>query len=132
VVRVDGDGNCLFRSVSYLLTGSAEQHLYLRHLVCNYIEQYATLFNVPHDYIATSRMRTIGVWSSEVELLALASMLHADIYTYSTVWEDRRHVQRWVHFAPNEALYSPLSQLRYTLFLNHANNNHYEPVVRLQ
>jgi hypothetical protein len=41
-------------------------------------------------------------------------------------------VRRPCHFAPNEALYSPLSQLRYALFINHANNNHYEPVVRLQ
>ena len=36
---VDGDGNCFFRSISYLLLGSEAKHDIVRSAVCNYIIQ---------------------------------------------------------------------------------------------
>ena len=37
---VKGDGNCLFRSFSYVITGSEEHHLDIRHWVFEYINLY--------------------------------------------------------------------------------------------
>ena len=37
VHTVDGDGNCFFRSISYLLLGSEAKHDVVRNAVCNYI-----------------------------------------------------------------------------------------------
>ena len=39
VPTVDGDGNCFFRSISYLLLGSEAKHDVVRNAVCNYIIQ---------------------------------------------------------------------------------------------
>ena len=39
VHTVDGDGNCFFRSISYLLLGSEAKHDVVRNAVCNYIIQ---------------------------------------------------------------------------------------------
>ena len=39
VHTVDGDGNCFFRSTSYLLLGSEAKHGVVRNAVCNYIIQ---------------------------------------------------------------------------------------------
>ena len=39
VHTVNGDGNCFFRSISYLLFGSEAKHDVVRNAVCNYIIQ---------------------------------------------------------------------------------------------
>ena len=35
--KIYGDGNCLFRSISYFLTGTEAYHAYMRNLLYNYI-----------------------------------------------------------------------------------------------
>ena len=50
VKTVDGDGNCFFRSISYLLLGSEAKHDVLRNAVCNYIIQPENWYK-PKTYI---------------------------------------------------------------------------------
>ena len=40
---IDGDGNCMFRSVSYVITGSQEHHLGVRAKTLEHMETIAPL-----------------------------------------------------------------------------------------
>ena len=130
-VPVLGDGNCLFRTISFLLTGSEDQHLRIRNVVCRYLETNYNVLGVNESYVATSGMRSPGTWCTEVELSALASKLNCNIYVYSSVGAHNGQC-RWLKFAPSPQLTSPLSAIfTFSLYVNHANENHYEPVVDL-
>ena len=47
-----GDGNCLFRSLSYILFGTAEHHAFLRNEICAHIDKY---FDAYKERIEISR-----------------------------------------------------------------------------
>ena len=87
--RILGDGNCLFRAFSYLITGAEDQHFELRcriverltsvghRLLVNYISE-ATL----QQYITNSRMDRQGTWGTIVEMFVLAYMVGVNVYSY--------------------------------------------------
>jgi hypothetical protein len=50
---VSGDGNCFFRAVSVLLTGSEAQHVTLRQVICDYIARNHTDLYAHADYLTT-------------------------------------------------------------------------------
>ena len=82
VHTVDGDGNCFFRSISYLLLGSEVKHDVVRNAVCNYIIQTENWYKLKsyidggitsgEDYVRKSEMHVWGKWATHVELFALA------------------------------------------------------------
>ena len=88
--RILGDGNCLFRAFSYLITRAEDQHFELRcriverltsvghRLLVNYISE-ATL----QQYITNSRMDRQGTWGTIVEMLVLAYMVGVNVYSYN-------------------------------------------------
>ena len=88
--RILGDGNCLFRAFSYLITGAEDQHFELRcriverltsvghRLLVNYISE-ATL----QQYITNSRMDRQGTWGTIVEMFVLAYMVGVNVYSYN-------------------------------------------------
>ena len=86
VKPVKGDGNCLFRSFSYLITGSEEHHLDIRHWVCEYINLYwekIEKFSSKQNYVSVSKMAKPGVWGTYIEILAVGSILDTNVYTYT-------------------------------------------------
>ncbi len=128
---VQGDGNCFFQSVSVILTGSEDQHVSLRRIVCDYIALYNEQLLVDPNYLALCNMRYNGIWATETEIPALASLLRCDIFVYSSVGS--RHASaRWLRYEPNLNLpaISPNRQAG-AIYINHANQNHYEPVLDL-
>ena len=76
--RVEGDGNCLFYSLCYIITGSIREHLTLcslivqhlrTHIGCwrllpNFIDQDQSI----DEYIERTRIDQRGVWGSSVEM----------------------------------------------------------------
>ena len=91
--RIGGDGNCLFRTFSFILTGSEDQHMPVREAILDHMVRTAQLLLFQHirsshtsvqSYIASSEMKKFGIWGTETEILALAHMLQTDIYSYST------------------------------------------------
>ena len=88
--RIIGDGNCLFRAFSYIITGAEDQHFELRcriverltsvghRLLVNYISE-ATL----QQYITNSRMDRQGTWGTIVEMFVLAYMVGVNVYSYN-------------------------------------------------
>ena len=93
-VPIIGDGNCLFRAISYLITGSQQQHMSIRQAsVCHLREiedlpfRTGTLLRSVYeggidDYIASSEIDCAGAWGSDVEMLTLAHLLNTPIYSY--------------------------------------------------
>ena len=91
--RIGGDGNCLFRTFSFILTGSENQHMAVRQAILDHMVRTAHLLLFQHirsshtsvqSYIASRKMDKSGIWGTETEILALAHMLQTDIYSYST------------------------------------------------
>ena len=84
-----GDGNCYFRAISYIITGSEENHLVIRNRVVQYmcgtisdkLQKY--LNQSVNNYVNLSSMARNGVWATDAEIMATASLLEHDIVVYT-------------------------------------------------
>ena len=90
VHMVKGDGNCLFRSMSYELFKTEEHHIKVRNNVvwlisCNREEfsKFLLPVNCPtiSDHITT--MSLPNVWGTHIEIIALSTLLQIPVYTCS-------------------------------------------------
>lgn len=89
IKRIDGDGNCLFRSLSDQLTGKSDDHVKIRNDICDYIELHEDHYSVFVDededecfeaYV--DRMRTFGEWGGHVELHAACQCLLINVFVH--------------------------------------------------
>ena len=96
-----GDGNCLFRAVSFAVTGSEEHHLHIRHCACGHMKSLGRKMSsviggqTVVDYLRQTRMYQSATWGSQVELFTLAHLLKTDIYSYSK----NGHVWSWSKYS---------------------------------
>ena len=97
--HIGGDGNCMFRSVSYVMTGSQEHYLEVRAKTLEHMETIAPL-TLDHirgrsgaamskcsslkEYIQYTNMDKQDTWGTEIEQLVLSHLLKTSIYTYLT------------------------------------------------
>ena len=94
--NVQGDGNCLFRAMSYIITGSEKQHLEIRNAILrcmlsienllvgydsygnyNYLQPFG--HSSVQNYIDSRELTRTGTWGSEVEMICLSHMLNAEL-----------------------------------------------------
>lgn len=97
--NVGGDGNCLFRSLSYVITGSEQQHLEVRTALVSYmlsIESFLVGYGddgnynylqpfghtTVQSYIDSTGMNRAGTWGSELEMMCLSHMLNTVVYSF--------------------------------------------------
>jgi hypothetical protein len=129
IATVAGDGNCLFRSFSYLLAGCDSSYALIRTIICNYISTNFTGLGVGADYVQRNGMHNNGEWGTEVEIMAFASLTRSDVYVYSSVGAPDG-LPRWLRFRPNLNLPGVLGAYTGGSFcINHAGQSHYEPVL---
>lgn len=86
------DGNCMFRSLSKGLLGAEKYHYRIRTILFGFIYGNSKIF-LPHieqKYNCSVEIREYcvsmdksGIWGTEIELLAAATMLQAPVYTYT-------------------------------------------------
>lgn len=102
IKHMEGDGNCMFRSLSDQLKDDASKHFLFREKIMSYIEENRDHFSLfmeddePFDdYIA--RMKTSGEWGGHQELYAASQCLDASIVVHQQE-EDR---PRYVLICPN-------------------------------
>ena len=110
---IQGDGNCMFRALSYVITGSEKHHLQVR---ANILEHIASLIlghirgcsNAMHncssvkEYIKLTKMNNPHVWGTDIELLVVAHLLKTCIHFYMT------REQKWWVYRPS-TLYKALA-----------------------
>jgi hypothetical protein len=131
-VNVLGDGNCLFRAVALLISGSEDAHGRLRQVVCDYISNFHTYFAVTANYVAESKMGEHGTWGTDMELAALSCILGCNIFVYTTVGRPHQPPRR-IRYQPvvhsPSLLQSSNQHCLTSIFLCHVNGNHFEPVL---
>ena len=89
---IKGDGNCLFRTLSFIITGSEEQHTLVRKAILHYVLQIAhfmlSQLIIGHssvfEYIQHTCMDQDGTWGTEIEIFTLAHLLNTCIFVYTT------------------------------------------------
>ena len=105
IKTITADGNCLFRSLSYIITGSQEQHMHLRRVILDHMVHIAHFLlghlMHPHylsiqEYIQDTRMNEPTSWGTEIEIWTLAHLLGTCIFTYNTEHES------WYRYSPHD------------------------------
>ena len=81
---IEGDGNCLFRCISYYIFGDENQHLKIRSLLVEFMENNPEYFSA-HCHPAsvsdhTKRMRNNYVWGTHCEIVAAALLFKVPIF----------------------------------------------------
>ena len=93
VKSIQSDGNCLFRSLSYIITGSESQHAQVREAILHHLVHIEDFMIGHHisseyfsavDYIRGTDMDRDGTWGSDIEILTASHMLNATLCMYDT------------------------------------------------
>jgi hypothetical protein len=117
------DGNCFYNAISLILTGSQGHHNFIRQTVCSEIEsnptEYAAFMDDvfqkdPVNYITNSKQRSMGVFATQVEMMATARVFGRDVICY--------YDKRWLR-------YSFLPKMTRQCFYLVNENTHYEVVT---
>ena len=94
--KIRGDGNCLFRAMSYIITGSEDQHLAIRHAITTHmlsipelltdlgadgsescLEYYNGGYSSVEQYLEQTRMAESGMWGTDFEM---------SLFIYCKLW----------------------------------------------
>ena len=129
-LTVPGDGNCLFSSLSLILTGSTVHADTLRGYICDFLLamdldplhfQMYSRFNVSNatEYLTMENMRSSTVFVGDLEIYTFSSVFAIRVVVYSTL------TSSWTVYRSQ----SP-AQLMPTVFLFH-NNQHWEPIIEI-
>ena len=88
------DGNCLFRSLSKALLGTEKYHYRIRTRLLGFVYANSNIFMSHIQQRCQSdvevreyclSMDRNGIWGTEIEILAAATLLQAPIYTYTQI-----------------------------------------------
>ncbi|MCQ2816642.1 MAG: hypothetical protein MJ252_05165 [archaeon] len=86
IEKTEGDGNCLFRSISIQIYGKEEYHEILREKCMDYIEEEKNYFQqfIEGDIEEYIKMKRVpGVWGDDIELQALSEIYNRPIEIFS-------------------------------------------------
>ncbi|XP_070573805.1 uncharacterized protein [Ptychodera flava] len=127
-----GDGNCFFRAISYITTGSEKYHGQIRskivqHLLLNK-SKFEKILRVQgqtmEQYLQQSEIAMLGKFASEVEIVASAHFLKTDIFTYMIN-------KRWLKYSGK--MVDPHIRVdKKSIYLKHCNANHYQVVTKIK
>ena len=105
--RIVSDGNCFFRCIAMILTGSQEYHEEMRLLITTYMtsnssnEKLSSLLpqnQSMQTYIMQSKMQFLGEWATDLEITAASCWLNTKIY----VWNFTGTIYEWALYSPHE------------------------------
>ena len=131
--RILGDGNCFFRALAHVVTGSQEDHYELRVISTSYMQHnaedlscYLEANDFMEDYLVRSDMQSPSVWATEQEIFAAEYMLATPIFVFSKCG----HRYKWLQFSPVSEDISATEHSKEAIFLINI-SNHYETVRRM-
>ena len=98
---ITGDGNCLYRAISKSLFGKQKYHPQVRTLLADFVEWNSCLFK--NHFIGETntayckRIRKNGQWGSQIELIAVATILQLPVFLFSQQEDGSR---KWIRYEP--------------------------------
>ena len=126
-----GDGNCFFRTISYLLLGQEVKYDVIRARIIDYImdpnnfdklrSYISQHYPSGEAYIQGEVMADLNTWATEVELFACAQLSGKDIVCYCH--------RRWLRYPASG---NPRKPTRSAFFIANKNGNHFNPVIGMQ
>ena len=132
LVNTIGDGNCMFRALSCIITGSQTQYNEIRNAIVTHMQLNSDLFmtsgcvgiNANYDsvdeYLFDTLMDTDGARGTSVEMFALAHLLSTRIISYS--WRSHTwQLHSPSHVDPSLRIYETDSDC--AMFLYHTGNH---------
>ena len=132
-----GDGNCLFRSLSYCFYGNQDLHCDLRKKLVQVVRDNKARFChliMQHTSIDQhiNQMRKLGTWGTQVEIFAMATLFKIPVYVAS---QNQRSLDYcWCKYnpIPLDNLTSPGTQTGEKrvkhIEIIHINQNHFDVV----
>ncbi|XGW17398.1 hypothetical protein V3C99_002196 [Haemonchus contortus] len=139
--EVRGDGNCLFRTLCWWLTGGNEKdHFKLREKLVAFMSQYRSKFAslLPSQQDMETHLQKMsedGEWGTQVELAAAACWLGVNIYTFlEGKWLKYRPLFRWsMDGSPPITLHrDECTDDRGAIFICNASGCHFQPAVSVE
>ena len=128
-VRIRGDGNCFFRALAFVITGSQDEHQELRAITTTYMQHnagilscYLNAHETKDEYLARTDMHGSSVWATEVECLICYRQFYKSGHTY-----------KWLQFLPHPCEDSSVVcavHSKESIYLVNT-SNHYEPVRQM-
>ena len=127
--RIVGDGNCLFRALSYAITGRQNYHSLIREKIVQHMRhnEHALLAHMNgsvNEYLARTGMRNQHVWGTDIEIIAASSLLETDIYVYTKVG----FLYKWQRFSSSILSGYPAKNVG-GLYLQNTSGVHYDIVL---
>ena len=125
--HTQGDGNCLFRSISLALANTEDHHEQLRHQITNHQLQYLDASQL--SYHGILKMKESGEWGTDHEIIAAAHLFNCSVVCCSKYGStDKLCLQ---HFSPHMLLGNDCTSSckHNTVFLVNANGAHYDSVT---
>ena len=125
IIKVLGDGNCLFQSISYLRKGEEKYHSEIRHQVIKYMEEnktnYESYIDGPWSQHIKKLCKTEGgseIWGTEAEICAASNLYDTNIVIYSKI---NNQVIKQTFESQNKT-----HNMEINILLE---NNHYDPLI---
>lgn len=115
-----GDGNCFFRAISFVVTGSEDLHQLFRKRITDHMINIDNSLRV--FLIRNEQMNDDGVWATENEILAAASLLETDILVYAAYGLK----MDWLRYPASLSLDILTS---HAIFLSNQSGNHFNVVL---
>ena len=124
--HIQGDGNCLFRALSYIITGSEEQHMAVGNAILDHMVTIAHFlfghqllnYDSIQTYIVASGMDEEYTWGTDNEMLTLYHLLNIPIVSYS---EQFGNWQRYSPHNVDRTLRDEINQM--SMYLLHSHNH---------
>lgn len=127
--RIADDGNCLFRALSYAITGRQRYHANIREKIVDHMK-HIDRFLTPYIktslncYLHTTGMAQSGVGGTDIEILVASSLLSTDILVNTKCG----HTFKWVKFSRSK-LDDQKTENSSSIYLSRSTYNHYDVVI---
>uniref|UniRef100_A0A914WH75 OTU domain-containing protein n=1 Tax=Plectus sambesii TaxID=2011161 RepID=A0A914WH75_9BILA len=136
--KIIADGNCLFRTFSFCLSGSEEHHLIIQRVICDYMEFFSSMWQLLVGTCTILKfldcgMHTSGIgrehWGTKIKILAFADMCNCMVYVYND--HDSTHkIKQYEDYEPRPRADRPATNTAdLTIFLLYNAHNHFEVVL---
>ena len=133
-----GDGNCLFRSLSYAVYGDQDLHCDLRNKLVELIRSNKDMFrhlSMQHTSIDqhVKQMCKPGTWGTQVEIFAMATLFKIPVYVAS---QNPKYLNYcWCKYTPlisdGYTSQETLASIKTHAEIIHINGNHFDAVEPL-